>query len=232
MGHARTSSPPVCSASRNACIGRNVLTSRALTSATSTPSSARQARASDRPVASVQFVGHGEYDQRRNPHRQHGLGNHQVRLQACRVQHQNDRIGLPAALEFAQKHVARDHLVKAARGKTVDAREIDQVHRPGRKIGDARPAFHGDAGIVRHPLAKTREMVEQRGLPRIGRTYHGNQRRSVIPTDPASRSPVQRGGPSRSVQLESRTPAASSELRTHRHDAVSLRSATSSPSTR
>ena len=121
---------------------------------------ARQARAPDRSVASVQFVGHREYDQRRNSHRQHGFGDHQVRLQACRVQHQNDRVGLPAALEFAQKHVARDHLVETARGQTMDAREIDQFHRPGRYTRDAGPAFHGDAGIVRHPLAKTREVVE------------------------------------------------------------------------
>ena len=114
----------------------------------------RQARALDRPLASVQFVGHGQYDQRRNPHRQHGLGDHQVRLQACRVQHENDRIGLPAALDFAQEHVARDHLVETARGKAVYAREIDQFHRPGRQIGDTGPAFHGDAGIGSPPAGE------------------------------------------------------------------------------
>ena len=191
-----------------------------------------QSPAPKRAVPAVQFIRHGQHNQRREPQTQHRLGDHQMGAQERHVQNHHHRVRPPVAFEFAQQGASGDHLIRAAWRQPVHSRQIDDLHRPGRGLGDAGSALNGDARVVGHPLHESRETVEEGGLAGVRGTHQCDQRVIVAGLDRPGWPFREGSGRRRRVQFESRTPAASSELRTQRQDAVSLRSATSAPSTR
>jgi len=189
-----------------------------------------QTPAPERTVAPVQFIRHCEHDQRGEPQAQHRLGDHQVGVKARDVENHHHRVRPPVTLQLTQEGVSRDDLIQAARRQPVDSRQVHNIHRSRGRLDDAGPPLDGDPRVVRHALAEPGEVVEEGGLTRIRGTHQSNQRavaRRALPDRPRR----QGGGRRRRAQFESRTPAASSALRTQRHDAVSLRRATREPST-
>ena len=106
---------------------------RALISATGAPSSSRELPQIQLAAAAAQIVRHIEDDQRGQAERQDRRGQHQVAAQVGGIEHQQDGFGLRRVGALAGEHVVGDLLVFRARREAVDARQIDDARRCGRR---------------------------------------------------------------------------------------------------
>ncbi len=190
-------------------------------------------------AAAFQIVRHVEDDQRGQFQAEDRRGQNQVAPQVGAIQNQQQRVGLGDAGHGASQDIASYLFVFRARVQAVDAGQIHQDHfvMVMRHACFADALFHRDAREVGHFLAQAGEAIEERRFARVGRADDGDdvrtrallrRRRSF-----GNRTTGAAVAIAHSLEaLPGGTFSTGLDGRRMRCDAVSLRSATSEPSTR
>ena len=131
-------------------------------------------------------VAHIQKNECRQAQRKHGRCQHQLPGQVQGIEDQQNSVRFRGAGHAAFEHVDRDACVFGVRGKTIDARKVDQGKVVAANTGhESKALFNGDAREVGHLLTQPGEAIEERGLagvrwadqhdgaefPRSGRRY-------------------------------------------------------------
>ena len=127
--------------------------------------------------ALLELVRHVEDEQGRDAHLEHGLGEHELRLEPRRVDDQHECIGGAQPLDPALEHVPRHALVEGAGREPVQPRQVHQLHAAvAVQPRHADVLLDGDAGIVGDLLPQPGQPVEEGGLAGVGRPDQRDQR--------------------------------------------------------
>ncbi len=128
-------------------------------------------------VPLLELVPHVEGQHRGQTEVERGLDEHEVRLETCGVDDQEDGVRGPDPFGLAVQHVPGHLLVERPCAEAVDPGQVDDLDlAPVGKLAGADPPLDGDARVVRDLLAEAGQAVEERRLPGVRRSDQGDER--------------------------------------------------------
>ena len=191
---------------------------------------AGQGQGIDLATARRHQVRHIQQHQRRQTHGQHRSGQHQLAIQLQSIQHQQHCVRSRSAGHVALQYIDRDSGVLRIRIKAIDPGQVDQG-----QLAMPDPAhaggvmLHRDPGIVGHFLAHAGQAIEKSRLTGIRRPNERDRADFSRDSGLGGLDGNAAAGAAMAHRASFRT--ATKTLWTEINLAVSLRSATSAPST-
>ena len=128
-----------------------------------------EARGVDLQVAVPGHVGHVQHHHQGQADLQQFGGQVEVPLEVGRVQHVHHHVG-----RAVQQVVPGNQFLLREGGQAVGPGQVHQFHVQATALAGALLPLHGHARVIAHPLARTREVVEDGGLARVGIAGHGH----------------------------------------------------------
>ena len=142
------------------------------------PKSLRQSFVIDRTATSIQLISHVQNEKRRQSHLEDRLDQHQLVLESCHINDENERVRRADALDLALEDVTSHPLVECPRREAVHTGEVNEGHlTPVTQIDLTDVLLDGDTRVVRDLLSQPGKLIEQRGLTGVRRTYERYERR-------------------------------------------------------